>query len=785
MLEDSRSMDVPPSSAPRSSPYDMAAWAAAAAAQAASTAASRAGMGAGAGMGASTGMVAADIGAAAFNMRHQWGWGMNSLSPFHVNASPGAWGLLGSDGVGSSAVGDARGAGTNHPASLGGLSGLTAVQQWLAMQQGSVARGLNGSSSSSQSAALAPGPAEAATMEQNQAGGAKTPEGDAKLGSGLPASFNLAEAMKQGASASGISDGFPALRNQFMRNAAAADAAARNAGGMQQPRLVSDAVLAVAAAAASAPLPMLSGGQGPMGIGDNLLMQQWNQHMMAMQNPRHGWDQQLVAQQQLSQQQQVAQQAVVGKHEQATPQQEHEAQQQQPLSQQQKRGRAQEQQSSAGHGSNANKSQVRVRLSPCRDVFTAAQGRTTQGFASTLTTATVLPPSQREANTTRGVDLTRSNLSDDLSDLGLERAHAKAKEAAAVSREFDGCGNNDPGLQGSASQSNAQAVQQLQQHQQLLQQHMQRQMQQMSPQLMQQHQVLQYLQMHHHQKQQQFIQAHQQLQQQQRRHLQQLQDQQTAQNQDALQQQVLQSQGQQQLPQQSQPQQADRQQPPEAHHQSAPQGPQQPTTPHPRREAQYQQAADQHVGSQRQPTRAARELERGQQPQGTPKAEPVAVKGGAGGPDFMPHIPSCGSLSHFSGGDADLLDEVMNSIFENSGEYGDGKSSPFSHFLGGRSGAESSCGDGAESSCGEALRELASNSIGKTDAETSFSDDLSYGSDSAAANASDLNRNRSSPGSDDSPASPLDSADNSIYLGLNTNDLLDGSPVSSRPPSEG
>jgi hypothetical protein len=351
MLEDSRGMDGgAPSSAPRASTYDMAAWAAAAAAQTACTAA-------GAGMGA------ADMGQAAYHMRNQWGWGMNSLSQFHVNAPSGAWGLLGSDGLGSGAGGDARGAGSTNAGSLGGLSGLPALQQWFAMQQGgmqqgSVTRGLNGCSSSSQAAGLAPGAADA--MEQHQAGGARASEGDARLGSGLPASFSLAEAMKQGVSASGVSDSFPALRNQYMHNAAAADAASRNAGSMQQPALVSDAVLAAAAAAANAPLPMLSGGQGPISFGDGMLMQQWKQQMLAMQNARHGRGsnpQQL--QQQLSQQQQAVQHVV--KHDQATPQQEKEAQQQQPISQQQKRGRAQEQQGSAGHGSNANKAQVGAR----------------------------------------------------------------------------------------------------------------------------------------------------------------------------------------------------------------------------------------------------------------------------------------------------------------------------------------------------------------------------------------------------------------------------------------
>jgi hypothetical protein len=361
MLEDSRSMDGPPCSSTRASPYDMAAWAAAAAAQTASAAASRAGMG------------AADIGSPAFNMRHQWGWGMNSASPFHVNAPPGAWGLLGSDGVGSSAGSDSRGASTSNASSLGGASGinLPALQQWYAMQQGNIARGLTGSSSSSPAAALASGAAGSAAVQQNQASSATTLAGDAKLGQCLPVPFNLAEAMKQGGSASGISDGFPALRNHYMRNAAAADAATRNAGSLQQPALVSDAVLAVAAAAANSPLPMLSSSQGSMGMGDNLLMQQ----LLAMQNMRNGWDQQqLVAQQQLSPQQQLSQQqhmgqqAAVAKREQATPQQEHEAQHQQPLSQQQKRGRAPEPQSSQGNGSNVHKSQVRVRLFACDGV---------------------------------------------------------------------------------------------------------------------------------------------------------------------------------------------------------------------------------------------------------------------------------------------------------------------------------------------------------------------------------------------------------------------------------
>jgi hypothetical protein len=159
-----------------------------------------------------------------------------------------------------------------------------------------------------------------------------------------------------------------------------------------------------------------------------------------------------------------------------------------------------------------------------------------------------------------------------------------------------------------------------------------------------------------------------------------------------------------------------------------------------------------------------------------------------GGSDFLSHIPSCGSLSQFSGGDSDLLDEVMNSIFEHNGQYGDGKSSPFSNFLGARSGTDSSCGDGAESSCGDALRELslpsaAGSVVGRTDGDNSFSDDGSYRSDSAAADASDLDPNRSSPDGDGSPPSPLDSADNSIYLGINTNDLLDESPAARRSPS--
>jgi hypothetical protein len=341
--------------------------------------------------------------------------------------------------------------------------------------------------------------------------------------------------------------------------------------------------------------------------------------------------------------------------------------------------------------------------------------------------------------------------------------------------ELDGCANNDPGLQAAASQSSAQAVQQLQQHQ-MLQQHMMQQ------------QLMQFIQMHQHQKQQQFIQAHQlqqqqqqQEQQQQRRHMLQLQDQQAAQSQDALLQQALQRQCQ-ELRQQFQSHQANSQQLSGTHNRLASQGSQQLTTRQGQRQAQHQQAPEQQLCARRQPTQTARAQELGQQTQGTPNPD-VQRNTATGSTEFLPHSTSCGSLSQFSGNDAELLDEVMNKIFENSGDFGDGKSSPFSNFLGARSGAESSCGDGAESSCGDALRELASGSVGKADGDN-FSDDLSYGSDSAAPNASDLHQDRSSPRSDNSPPSPLDSAYNSIYLGLSTNDLLDASPVTSRPPSD-
>jgi len=814
MLEDSiRSLESSPAAASRSGEFDM--WTTAA--QAASTAASRsasgqmgASMGVGgatdlgaessAGSGAVTGSamnalmghamgagMSNGLGPNSFNLPNEWSWNLNALAPLQAASASNQWGLFG-DGlrtsVGQSANGslsDALYGGSSPSTSL--ASNLPVLQQWLAMQQGGIsAQGLGGVSTTT--SGMPPASASMADSSPKDEERGKEEKGGTKaLASSInnADSFNLAEAMKsmssqQGAcgGASGVPESFPFLRNHYFRNAAMAEAATRGANNMQHQALVSDAVLA---AAANSQLPLLSGGQGQSNtLGDgtpSLSMMQHMRQILALQNARHAWA--------ANQSQQQGCCSIDSAQHMPTMSQPPKGAQQPPKQPKQPPGTAQQ-------------SQKRNR--PSEPSSTADQISSSS-------------KSQREADSAPkcGVDLVRSNLSDDLSDLGLDRN--SAIERASIQQDFDGSAQSDADVQAKVQAQVQRQQHLLQMQQQLLQrapqvrqqmQQMQQiqQMQQMQQipshmrQLIQQQMQLQMLQRQQvqmqHQKQQQLIQAH--MQQQQRRQLQLQQKQaqeanlvQEAAEHQALQRQQIDQQLARQLQSPSTPHQVSEDVP------STLQGTQ--PAPHPQRQAQPHRVAPQQSPAQQEQSALSTAPSDDSQAQPDPfeqsppaestQSETLTNSAGRMGADF-PHVTSYGSFSQFSGGDADLMDEMINSLFTEQGAGGEfNKANLFSSLFG-------TASEAADTSmeC-DAMAPYASAPSVSLSNDGSFTGRRQTGGASMASNpCSTTTRSELSAfseGQSSSPPSSLGSSENADYLGL-TNDLLRDSPPGSRPATD-
>jgi len=551
MLEDSAGPSGAGSAGARSSGSEM--WAAAAAAHAAaSAAASRGGANAG-----------------AFGMANQMGgWGLGGLPPRHLSSA--AWGLLGAEGGAGPGVGsDGRGAAA---AGAPGTSQLGLMQKWLAMQQASVG-GVQGlGDGSKQSTGNAPAACPTTTSTHN-----KTNNAEVASFFVLDASTEAKKllAQQQGCAA-GEAGGFPALGSDWLRSAVAAEAASRGPGNLQQPGLVSDAVLA--AAAANAPLPpMMGGGQLGDGLAPLPMLKQWQQ-MMALQNARRAWGEN--QQQQLALTQQAGQQG-------------------------------------------------------------PARAQETRGAGGTL---------GRGANTAPGIPLTRTGLSGDIDDVGLETA---CRDAAMARAQQGAGGAGAPSA--AASMQNRPGMQQ-----QMTPQLQQIMSQQMQLQLLQRQQ----LQMHH-QKQQQMIHAHfQQQQQQQVRQLQQLQQQQAAQTQESMQQHALHHVRQQQ-------------------HQIVYQPPQQPNQ---KMQRQTSQQSSPMQSPMLKPTPGVKLQTHDyaqKQSFAVDERVPRPVTAALG---RMSQVPNCPSLAQLCGAEPDLMEDIINSLFneQTNEQAGGGEGmSPLASFMGG------------------------------------------------------------------------------------------------------